>query len=143
MMLIQASADGYLSKEAGMKAREMEKIDSSVADAWACNINLGDLADNKDQEEFISGIARYLFERSAYLMCINLAAMLLLTDAGIEDTAAVYAEGSLVEKSTYYRPELERLIEKNIRKKMGRKFQFVLEHETTIAGSAAAALLNL
>ena len=143
MMLIQASADGYLSKEAGMKAREMDKIDSSVADAWACNIQLGELAENQEQQEFIAGIARYLFERSAYLMCINLAAMLLLTGAGKEETAAVYAEGSLVEKSTYYRPELERLIEKYIQKKMGRKFQFILEHETTIAGSAAAALLNL
>ena len=76
-------------------------------------------------------------------MCINLAAMLLLTGAGKEETAAVYAEGSLVEKSTYYRPELERLIEKYIQKKMGRKLRFILEHETTIAGSAAAALLNL
>ena len=100
MMLIQASADGYLSKDAGMKAREMDKIDSSVADAWACNIKLGDLAENPEQQEFIAGLARYLFERSAYLMCINLAAMLLLTDAGKEEKAVVYAEGSLVEKSS-------------------------------------------
>ena len=70
--------------------------------------------------------------------------MLLLTGAGesAEKPACVCAEGSLVQKSRHYRPMLEKLLRDEIAARLGRHVVLKLSEETTLPGSAAAALLN-
>ena len=76
-------------------------------------------------------------------MCANLIAMAELTDAGKSGKAAVYAEGSLVQRNHIYRPELHALLNQNLRKTLQRDEYLVVEENTTLPGAAAAALLNL
>ena len=75
-------------------------------------------------------------------MCVNLLAIALLTGAGKDKPVCVCAEGSLVQRSRYYRPTLEALLDSEGREKLGLHFEFHVGSETTLPGSAAAALLN-
>ena len=81
-----------------------------------------------------------MFERSARCMCTNLAAIALLSR---EKNVSICAEGSLVQKGRVYHPLLEELVRQVIRDQMDRNVRFTVGYETTLAGSAAAALLNL
>ena len=101
------------------------------------------LSTNEQDAEIISEIAAFLFERSAKLMCANLAAMAELTDAGKHGKTAIFAEGSLVQRNHIYRPALTALVEEQIRHGLGRDVELVVEEDTTLPGAAAAALLNL
>ena len=69
-----------------------------------------------------------------------MAAILLLSG---EESAGICAEGSLVQKGRVYRPILEKLVQEVLRDQLGRRVSFTVGYETTLAGSAAAALLNL
>ena len=83
-----------------------------------------------------------MFQRSARCMCVNLLAIALLTGAGKDKPVCVCAEGSLVQRSCYYKPALEALLDSEGREKLGLRFRFIVGNETTLPGSAAAALLN-
>jgi len=85
-----------------------------------------------------------LFERSARCMCTNLLAIMQLTGEGTDPArpVCVCAEGSLVQKSRCYRPMLERFINEYAAKKCGHYAVIKVGYETTLPGSAAAALLN-
>ena len=104
----------------------------------------GGLCETEADEAFVQEICRAMFERSARCMCTNLAAILLLTGAGSGESkpACVCAEGSLVQKGRSYRPVLEALIQKEIVEKLGIRTEYRIGNETTLPGSAAAALLN-
>ena len=54
----------------------------------------------------------------------------------------VLAEGSLVQKGRHYRPELERLLRQYGGQERGLTIELHVGEETTIPGSAAAAVLN-
>ena len=141
--LRQAADDGLLSPACREKIAALPHIDSAAPDAWACGERLDELNATEQDKVIISEISRFLFERSAKLMCANLTAMAELTDAGKTGRAAVYAEGSLVQKNHIYRPALSRLLEENLRKELGRDVTLVVEEDTTLPGAAAAALLNI
>ena len=143
LMLVAAADEGLLTAAAG-RLRRLGKIDSAVIDAWACGERLGDISEDAGDREFTETLCRAVFERSARCMCTNLAALVLLTDSGreAEKPACVCAEGSLVQKGRVYRPLLESLMEEHIRGALGRYAVLKPGCETTLPGSAAAALLN-
>ena len=69
---------------------------------------------------------------------------LLLTGAG-DDAArpvCVCAEGSLVDRSRHFRPMLEELLNEYAAGRLGKHAVLRVSRETTLPGSAAAALLN-
>jgi hypothetical protein len=66
---------------------------------------------------------------------------MLLTGDGTDKPVCVCAEGSLVQKGRHYRPCLEALLQKNAAI-LGRKVVLNIGSETTLPGSAAAAILN-
>ena len=119
---------------------KLDWIDSAVVDAWASGERLEEITDCPEDAAFAETVSRGLFERSARCMCTNLAAIVLLSG---ETEADICAEGSLVQKGRVYRPMLESLIRSEIEEKLGRRVHFRLGNETTLSGSAAAALLNL
>ncbi len=143
LALGKAADDGLLSKPCAAKMRALPHIDSAAPDAWACGKGLDHLTDRDEDAAFISELAAFLFDRSARLMCANLIAMAELTDAGKEGPAAVFAEGSLVQKNHIYRPALMSYLDKYLRGERGRDVTFIVEEDTTLPGAAAAALLNL
>lgn len=139
-MLTHAAEEGLLSPETGEKVRSLGWIDSAVIDAWAMGENLEDISVGEEDASFVQTICAAMFERSARCMCTNLAAIALLSG---EKSVSICAEGSLVQKGRVYHPLLEELVQQVIRDQMNRNVHFTVGYETTLAGSAAAALLNL
>lgn len=139
-MLLHAAEEGLLSPATAEKIRALGWIDSAVIDAWAMGEKLEDISACEEDAAFVQTLCASMFERSARCMCTNLAAIALLCG---EETVSICAEGSLVQKGRVYRPLLEKLVNEEIREKMGKKLRFTVGYETTLAGSAAAALLNL
>ena len=141
--LDQAGEEGLLSSACTERLLAMPRVGSSLADEWAAGSGLSGIAETESDCEVMTEVSRFFFLRSARLMCANLTAMALLTDAGLNgDHAAVFAEGSLVQKSHYYEPELRQLLNQHLRQELGRDVTLVVEDGTTLPGAAAAVLLN-
>lgn len=144
LCLLAAANEGLLCAESAARVRALAKPDASFIDAWAGGERLELVAASEADAEFAREISLALFERSARCMCANLAAVMLLTGTGnsAERAACVCAEGSLVDKGRFYRPMLEKFLEEYAAKKLGLHAVLRVGHETTLPGSAAAALLN-
>ena len=145
LMLRTAAAEGLLSECGAEKVKALERMDSAVIDAWACGEHLEQVCGSEEDEAFVEELCQAVFARSARGMCTNLAAILLLTGEGKDPLrpACICAEGSLVQKGRVYRPLLQKLIREEIREGLGRCAVLKIGQETTLPGSAAAALLNL
>lgn len=143
LTISSAADEGLLSAETAERVRALGRFDSAVVDAWACGEGLDGVCAAEGDADFIRTLCRTLFERSARCMCVNLMAILMLTGEGSDPKkpVCICAEGSLVQKSRCYRPTLERLLEEN-GALLGRHIVFNVDYETTLPGSAAAALLN-
>ena len=143
-MLKAAAGEGLLSAVAAERISALGWIDSAVIDAWACRERMDSVCRTEEDRDFVQTVCRAMFERSARCMATNLAAILLLTGEGTdpEKPVCVCAEGSLVQKGRAYRPALERLLREEIGEKLGRYVELRVGSETTLSGSAAAALLN-
>ena len=139
-MLQHAAEEGLLSPESCEKIKALGWIDSAVIDAWAMGEKLEDISSGEEDAAFVQTLCAAMFERSARCMCTNLAAIALLSG---EKSVSICAEGSLVQKGRVYHPLLEELIQQVIRDQLNRNVHFTVGYETTLAGSAAAALLNL
>ena len=142
LMLRGAADEGLLSDDCAAHVRALPLIDSSVIDAWASGEGFSLLGGNDADAAFARELSLSLFRRSARCMCINLLALTELAGGGKDRPMCVLAEGSLVQKGRHYRPELERLLEKYGRQERGITIEFHVGEETTIPGSAAAAVLN-
>lgn len=141
LMLNAAAEEGLLSAECAEKVRALPVFDSAVIDAWACGEGYEMLGGNEDDHSFAQTLSMALFQRSARCMCVNLLALAELI-GGREKPICMLAEGSLVQKGRCYRPELERLLQLYGAEKRGIGFELHVGQETTLPGSAAAALLN-
>ena len=143
-ILKAAAGEGLLSPVAAERISALGWIDSAVIDAWACGEKLESVCRTEEDRAFVQTVCTALFERSARCMCTNLAAILLLTGEGTdpEKPVCICAEGSLVQKGRVYRPCLEKLLKEEVEGKLGRHVHLQVSYETTLLGSAAAALLN-
>ena len=142
LMLNAAADEGLLSEECAEKVRALPVFDSAVIDAWACGEGFEMLGGNDDDHSFAQTLSLALFRRSARCMCVNLLALAELVGGGREKPICMLAEGSLVQKGRCYRPELERLLQLYGTEKRGITCELHVGQETTLPGSAAAALLN-
>lgn len=142
LMLRSAADEGLLSASGAEKTRALGRIDSAVIDGWAAGEGLERVCGSAEDAAFVKTLALALFERSARCMAANIAAILLLTGEGKERSVCVCAEGSLVEKSRCYRPMLERFLAEDVGGRLGLRAELRTVNEATLAGSAAAAVLN-
>lgn len=144
LMLNAAADEGLLSDGSAKLVRALGKIDASYIDAWASGEKLELCSDNAEDGEFARTMSLELFRRSAQCMCANLAAIMLLTGTGDdkEKPVCVCAEGSLVDRSRHFRPMLEELLGERAAKELHKYAVLRVSRETTLPGSAAAALLN-
>ena len=142
LMLNAAADEGLLSDECAEKVRALPVFDSAVLDAWACGEGFDIIGGNEDDHSFVQTLSLALFQRSARCMCVNLLALAELIGGGRDKPICMLAEGSLVQKGRCYRPELERLLQLYGTEKRGIALELRVGEETTLPGSAAAALLN-
>ena len=77
-------------------------------------------------------------------MCVALIGIMLLTDSGREKDkpVCVCAEGSLIDKSRHFRPYLLKYLKNYGENMLGRYAVMHIGYETTLPGSAVAAMLN-
>ena len=144
LMLLAAGEEGFISAASLEKAEALGHIDSAVIDAWSAGERLDEIADCPADGDFVRELSLAMFQRSARCMCVNLLAIAQLIGAGKEADrpVCVCAEGSLVQRSHHYRPALEKLLETEGKEKLGLHLLLMVGSETTLPGSAAAALLN-
>lgn len=141
LMLGAAADEGLLSDDCAQKVRTLPVFDSAVIDAWACGEGYEILGGSEEDHSFARTLSLALFHRSARCMCVNLLALAELI-GGRDKPICMLAEGSLVQKGRCYRPELERLLQLYGTEKRGIAFELHVGQETTLPGSAAAAILN-
>ena len=142
LMLRGAADEGLLSEDGAAHVRALPQIDSSVIDAWASGEGFSLIGADLEDQAFAREISLALFRRSARCMCVNLVALTELAGGGHVRPMCVLAEGSLVQKGRHYRPELERLLRQYGGQERGLTIELHVGEETTIPGSAAAAVLN-
>ena len=142
LMLRAAADEGLLSAACAEKVRALPVFDSAVIDAWACGEGFEMLGGTDADHSFAQTLSLALFHRSARCMCVNLLALAELIGGGKEKPICIMAEGSLVQKGRCYRPELLRLLKVYGADRRGLQLELHVGQETTLPGSAAAALLN-
>ncbi len=142
LMLSAGCEEGLISRESLEKLMAVPKIDGAVIDAWSMGERLSALP--QEDRLFAEEISKALFKRSARCMCTNIGALLLLTEKGknADKPVCVCAEGSLVQKSRVYRPELEALMKEHIENKLGLHAVLMPLEESTMPGAAAAAIIS-
>lgn len=121
-----------------------EKIGGRFADEWAKGIDSQNLFESAEQVEIASEIAKAVFRRSARCMAAVILAIMLMNDSGKtrERPMCVCAEGSLISRSTFFLPELKKCLKEISKGKNPRFAEIIVGNETTLPGSAVAALLN-
>ena len=97
----------------------------------------------EDREAVYTVIDRCV-ERSARLVCANLAGIMLQMDSGkhIQRPTCIVAEGSTFYKGYLFRGKLERVCAEYITGRLGRHYAFRQVSDANLLGTAAAALLN-
>lgn len=145
-ILIKAGEVSLVSSETAENIQSVDKLDTSLLDAWTRNKNPSELIVNSEDFDFARTVGFELIARSAACMCtilIGLASVMAENGADMLKPVCVCAEGSLVRKSLYYKPLLISLLEEHGTRALGYRFALHVGDDTTLSGSAAAALLNI
>ena len=139
-----AAAEDYVSVDTLTKMDAIPHFDGAVVDSLACGHDPFQLFDTEEEMQFSKDVALALFERSARCAAANILAILELNGTGREadKPACVCAEGSLIAKSKYFLPFMEKALAEAAAGPDPRYVKVVLGHDTTLPGSAVAALLN-
>lgn len=146
--LRQAAADGLFSKGLTQRLLEVDTLTSVQCDAFTArpygNGLLAAACETEKDREAVYTVVDRLVERSARLVCANLAGILLQTGAGehVQRPACIVAEGSTFYKGYLFRGKLERCCAEYINGRLGRHYAFRQVHDANLVGTAAAALLN-
>jgi hexokinase len=138
LALFAAADEGLISD----RIKNAGHTDAAHADLWCDGDGLEDLCASQADKRFIMDVSLALFDRAARCVCANLCGILLLTGEGEDKPVCICTEGSLFLKSRHFRPLLEKYMAEYAGKVFGRKYEFRTAPDTTLLGSAAAALLN-
>ena len=146
--LRQGAADGLFSPKlngflTGLEGLTMVEANAFTARPYGTGL-LASACDGEEDREMVYTIIDRVVERSARLVCANLAGILLQTGAGqhIHRPACVVAEGSTFYKGYLFRGKLEGLCSSYITGTLGRHMVFRQVADANLVGTAAAALLN-
>lgn len=139
----KAVEEGLLPEHVDARMEKIEVFNGAVVDNWACGNDPYGIFDTAEELAFAREVALAIFERSARCMAANIFTLMRLNDSGktADHPACVCAEGSLVSRSKYFLPFLKESMEK-VAEEGGRYAEIVLGSDTTLPGSAVAALIN-
>ena len=142
-MILDAAEEKLVSVETKEAVSALGRINSAVIDDWAAGVGLDAICSNDSDAAFIREISLAMIDRSARCMCSNLLGIALFTGHGDREDRplCVCAEGSLVQKSRFYRPLLEKYLAE-YSAPLGKQIELRIGNESTLPGSGAAALLN-
>lgn len=145
-----AAKDSGLFTPAFMAAFEsVSDIDSYNLDQFLFNPNgdnvLAKLCQNDEDQLSLYYLIDNLFERAARLATINLAGILVQTDAGRNPLkpAAITAEGTTFYKAKLLKPKIDYWMKVYTNEKLGHYHEFITAKDANLIGAAIAALTNL
>jgi hexokinase len=106
--------------------------------------NSGSLTENDNDKQTLYYIVDAVIERSARLVAMNLASVILKTGKGKNPCSplCVTAEGSTFYKSKLFKGKLDYYVKEYLNDKMGIYCEFVKAENATLIGTAIAGLLN-
>ena len=140
----QAVAEGLISEAVYQNICLINPLNGAVVDNWACGNDPYHVFENAEQLSFARELCLAIFERSARCMATNILAILRLNGTGRtpEKPACICAEGSLVARSRYFLLFFQKSLNDLNDGPDPRYVDVVLGNDTTLPGSAVAALLN-
>lgn len=147
--LMQGCEDGLFSSNFARNVRRLSGLSMVQADEFCAKPYGGGLlaaaCGTEEDREAVYTIIDRIVERSARLVCANLAGILLQTGAGahIHRPACIVAEGSGFYKGHLFRGKLERLCAEYITEKQKRFYVFRQVLEANLVGTAMATLLRI
>ncbi len=144
MAMKAAAEEGILPETVLSAISKIEHLNGAVVDNWACGDDPYHVFETTEQLSFAREVCLAIFERSARCMATNIISILRLNDAGKdpEHPACVCAEGSLVARSRYFLMFLQKSLNDLDQGENPRYVEVILGNDTTLPGSAVAALLN-
>lgn len=144
LVLNHAYTEKMISESTYEAVKALGEFDTSVVDAWSQAKGLDCITDDRSEIELIKEISIAILKRSAICMGTVLLGIAEFTDSGKtrEMPLCDCAEGSLVQKSRVYRETLLDIL-KSFEQTPGRFVELKVVEESTVPGSAAAALLNI
>ncbi|MCM8709971.1 hypothetical protein M2651_02890 [Clostridium sp. SYSU_GA19001] len=106
--------------------------------------NSGSIDESNNDKQTLYYIIDAIIERSAKLVAINLASVILKTGKGKNPCSpvCVTAEGSTFYKSKLFRGKLDYYVKEYLNDKMGIYCEFIKAENATLIGTAIAGLLN-
>lgn len=146
--LRMGAEEGLFSAGLTQRLEKLEQLTLVQADAFTARPYgkgvLSAACETEEDRESIYTIIDRSVERSARLVCANLAGILLQTGAGrhIQRPACIVAEGSTFYKGHLFRGKLERVCDEYITGVLGRHYAFRQVADANLVGTAVAALLN-
>lgn len=146
--LRMAAEEGLFSAGLAKRLERLPDLELVQADAFTARPYgdglLAGACETEADREAVYRIIERVIERSARLVCANLAGILLQTGCGrrIHRPACVVAEGSTFYKGYLFRRKLERLCAQEITGHLNRYCVFRQAADANLLGTAAAALLN-
>lgn len=132
-----AAREGVFSAAGNALLAGLEELTSQEADTLSGPLTALSPDDLALADEIIAAV----FERSGRAMCAALSAVLRIADRGDGSLTHIGAEGSLFQKSRRFRPALDRAMESYAAGECGLRFDFLTCQNTTLIGTACAALL--
>lgn len=143
-----AAAEGLLSPALSRRMAALDRLTLAETAAFTArpygdSVLAAACVTGDDREAVYTVIDRNV-QRSANLVCANLAALLELTDAGryLHRPACVIAEGSTFYKEHLFRGKLEQVCAAYVTGVLGRRLVFRQVDHVNLVGTAAAVLLN-
>jgi hexokinase len=145
LTLCGAAADGLFLARTASQLFTPGALCAAEADRLASGADDGGLFGSDRDRRMAAEICRAVFDRAARCIACNLAAILILTDAGTapERPTCVCVDGSMFSRSIIFRPLLERYLAVSVAECFGRHAVLRTTDNATLLGAAAAALLNM
>lgn len=151
LTLEQAVADGLLSES--VKQQLSVLFPDRTIPLWDVNEFLDSIPSDgvlfelvksqPNDKQYLQELLEANYERSARLVAINLAAILVKTKQGRDEQnpACITAEGTTFQKSPVFREKLSRYVETFLNEKQHVYCQFLSIENSTLLGSAIAGLM--
>ena len=139
--------DGLFSDEMAERFTNFDDFALADVSAYCANINgdneLSNLTQTTDDKEILFDIIDAGYERSARIAATVFGAILTHCDYGKDSSrpVCITAEGTTFTKSTLLRPKLDAYMKSFVEGKLGRFYDIITVEDSTLRGTAVAALM--
>lgn len=143
-----AADDGLFSEAMTKRLSKMDDFALSDISAFCAEMSgnnmLAELTETKNDKEILFEIIDASYERSALIATSVFAGIFSHCDYGKDSSrpVCITAEGTTFSKSLLFRPKLDRYMSEYLTGKLGRYYEIITVEDSTLRGTAVAALMT-